>query len=65
MHDDQFFGPVITTMEENIPNEKYSFKQGILRLSTVELCVPNEFVKMILYMANDSLVTGHYAEAKT
>lgn len=63
--DDQYFGPILKLLESGTASEKYSYKEGELRLVTGELCVPRKSVRTVLEAAHDSPTSGHFGEAKT
>lgn len=45
--------------------KRYQYSDGVLRLSTGELCVPRTFVRVVSSMAHDSPTSGHFAVSKT
>ncbi len=62
---DSYFGHIIDRIQNGENLKRYRYQDGVLRLSTGELCVPRKFVKTVLATAHDSPASGHYATEKT
>ena len=65
IQNDQFFGPIIRKIKQGETIHKYEFNNGILQLTTGELCIPRKLVRQVLSLAHDCPFAVHYGRTKT